>query len=796
LRARANREVMERSREEGAHGGQVMMGRLDPDVLAASAARFGNASGRLRRSFDERTEGLDGLTHNDRSLDERDRGIPDADTDSADADVMTRPEVTPSTAKPIHAHVNARVADILRAAASASGRDVDVRASLSEERIIGRGDLQNVAYLEVGVAVARGVARIRIGGGSGTGSLIGPRILMTNHHVISATTDIDDATRAEFDVQDDSDGRPLPRQNFTLDPTYFWLTSKELDFTLVGMAPYSETGCAAANYPWTRISPADKDLNDRDALTIIQHPLGGMKQIAFRNNDVIVVKDLKDFLHYTTDTQQGSSGSPCFDDLWRLVALHHSSVPATNAAGEILTRDGKVYRRGIDRADAVRWIANEGARMSAVATAIREAVLASTEMERLRADFLGEKKPPNPVVVAREALAALQPQKPPEPAPNEGSRRRAGKGGVTITVNLMDDQIRGVHIERDGDDAPVAIRAAVAPAASVRRPAPIVPAPAAPTEQPAPAEQAAGLDEAIVIDPDWQKRKGYDPDFLGVTIPLPTLSADQQQLTLKVPDQYLKRADDPYVFKYHHYSLAFHKRRHIAWYSAANVHGGQREHKYTREKDRWFFDPRMDDRDQPIHQLGEPLYSAANTDRGHLTRYLDVQWGATLDETRKATNDSFHFSNCALQVSAFNQGKDRWQGIEQFLLEKKARNEKRQMVVITGPILRATDPLYRTADMEQAVRVPLSFWKLAAIVPKDDRPLAVTAFVLGQPEAAELDDIEEKFDVTAVQITVAKLAKLTGFTFAKILTDNDHFAKQGPGSLEAVGLMRDDDIIV
>jgi len=251
------------------------------------------------------------------------------------------------------------------------------------------------------------------------------------------------------------------------------------------------------------------------------------------------------------------------------------------------------------------------------------------------------------------------------------------------------------------------------------------------------------------------------------------------------------------VFKYHHYSLAFNKRRHIAWYSAANVDGGQREHKYARQKDRWFFDPRMDPTGQaPVNQLGEPLYSASNTDRGHLTRYLDVQWGAMEDETRKATNDSFHFSNCSLQVSGFNQGKDRWQGIERSLLEEKARKEKRRMIVITGPVLRSSDPLYKTEDMEQAVRIPLSFWKLAAIVPRDDRAIAATAFVLGQPDAADLDDIEEKFDVTAVQITVARLAKLTGFTFPKIVLDNDNFAKKGPGTLEAVGLMRDEDIVV
>lgn len=765
---------------------------LEPDDLIAVAARFGDASGR-RTSSERNLESLPGP--GDLML---------GTVADADPDAMSRPEITPTQAKGPVTTASDRVSWILRdAAARTHGKQIDIRGSISRERIIGRGDLQDVAYLEVGIAIARGVARIRIGTGSGTGSLIGPRILMTNHHVISAVKDLDATARAEFDVQDDCDGRPLPRQIFALDPSCFWFTSKDLDVTLIGIAERSEAGRPVSSYPWTRISAADTELVDRDALTIIQHPLGGMKQIALRNNDVILVNDLKDFLHYTTDTQQGSSGSPCFDDLWRLVALHHSGVPARNSEGAILTRDHKVYRRDIHRADSILWIANEGARMSAIEPAIRAAKLASADMERLRAEFLDELKLPNPVVLARQAAVARPPANEPQPETRPRRSRtmsapsRGGMAGLSIVVNVSGDEIRAVHIERgDAADEDAGGEVRIAGGAPVAPQLPLGPAHVGPA-QAAAAEPGDEAGEAIVIDPDWVKRKGYEPDFLGETIPLPTLGDEQKKLSLRVPDAYRGPKDDPYVFKYHHYSLAFNKRRHIAWYSAANIDGGQRSHKYARERDRWFFDPRMDPKGQsPVHQLGEPLYSASNTDRGHLTRYLDVQWGATLDETRKATNDSFHFSNCALQVSGFNQGKDRWQGIERYLLEEKARKEKRRMIVITGPVLRRSDPLYRTEDMEQAVRIPLSFWKLAAIVPQDDRPIAATAFVLGQPDAADLDDIEEKFDVTAVQITVAKLAKLTGFTFPNIVLDNDNFAKKGPGVLEAIGLTRYEDIVV
>jgi V8-like Glu-specific endopeptidase len=37
---------------------------------------------------------------------------------------------------------------------------------------------------------------------------------------------------------------------------------------------------------------------------------------------------------YKTNTQEGSSGSPCFDEDWQLVALHHSGDPRMKQAAE------------------------------------------------------------------------------------------------------------------------------------------------------------------------------------------------------------------------------------------------------------------------------------------------------------------------------------------------------------------------------------------------------------------------------------------------------------------------------
>jgi endonuclease G len=58
---------------------------------------------------------------------------------------------------------------------------------------------------------------------------------------------------------------------------------------------------------------------------IIQHPSGWPKMISVRNN--ILTARTDHTLLYETDTEQGSSGSPVFNDDWQLVALHHWGEP-------------------------------------------------------------------------------------------------------------------------------------------------------------------------------------------------------------------------------------------------------------------------------------------------------------------------------------------------------------------------------------------------------------------------------------------------------------------------------------
>lgn len=303
--------------------------------------------------------------------------------------------------------------------------------------------------------------------------------------------------------------------------------------------------------------------------------------------------------------------------------------------------------------------------------------------------------------------------------------------------------------------------------------------PVASGRQPGEAEAVEGVEEAVVVDQDYSTRPGYNPDFLdGLPVPLPKISAAMKKDTAVVHDDDQKHGD-PFELTYFNYSVYMNKKRRTAWFSAANVDGEQRPSIGKRSGDRWYRDTRID----PSEQLDQKAFEPG-IDRGHLTRREDTAWGPDVATALASNNDTFHFTNCSLQASAFNRGKDRWQGLEQFLLEQHAKKDHRRMTVITGPVFSDKDPVYRNDKMAQSVRCPLEFWKVCVLIREDGSPSA-TAFILGQDDIQSLPGFEEAFDVGATQLTIAELEQKTGLSFGN-LKRFDHFAQSHvPGTLEA-----------
>ncbi|MFF3941100.1 endonuclease [Streptomyces phaeofaciens] len=243
--------------------------------------------------------------------------------------------------------------------------------TLALERLMGRNDLIDVRFLESGYLAARSVGRIVVRGADahvGTGFLTSPSLLLTNNHVLADPQEAEHGV-VEFNYQAGIDGRTLAPVVFALEPGRFFVTDRDLDFTLVAVADRARDGERLQDISWLPLSEAQGKVILGEMVNIIQHPNGEPKQLALRENQVVDLLD--DFVHYETDTAPGSSGSPVFNDQWEVVALHHAGVPLQDADGRFLSVDGSPWRPEMGESRRA-WKANEGVRISRVLQAVRQ----------------------------------------------------------------------------------------------------------------------------------------------------------------------------------------------------------------------------------------------------------------------------------------------------------------------------------------------------------------------------------------------------------------------------------------
>jgi endonuclease I/V8-like Glu-specific endopeptidase len=336
------------------------------------------------------------------------------------------------------------------------GEVANVVETVGLERVLGEPEFRGVAFLDLALAVSRFVGRIvirsspTVGRGFGTGFMVSPRLLLTNNHVLP-TAQLARFSEVEFDYQYDRFRRLMPSVYFALEPASFFMTDKELDFTLVAVSQSSRDGRKLDPYGWSRLIAAEGKALIGEPLNIIQHPRGQPKQIVFRSNKLIDLFD--QFAHYTTDTEPGSSGSPVYNDQWELVALHHSGVPRRDPDGRLMTKDGGLWPLGGDP-DDLDWVANEGIRVSSLVRHIEQQALSDAQSQ-LRKELL-ESEPPDP----REAMAREQTPPPPRRPPVDG---KAGEGEDRSQVSFTVPLTITVSLGAAGQEGGATPRIAIAP---------------------------------------------------------------------------------------------------------------------------------------------------------------------------------------------------------------------------------------------------------------------------------------------------------------------------------------------
>jgi endonuclease G len=625
-------------------------------------------------------------------------------------------------------------------------------------------DFQPASFLPVGAKRARAVAFVEVSYGLkselGSGFMISESLFMTNCHVIE-NAEAARGARITFDRELDELGRPRPTTSFVLDPDKFALFSSvdELDYAVIavgerqaGPATLAELGfCPISNTP------------DRHRIgmncNIVEHPNGWMKMIAVRNN--LLTWRTPHTLLYETDTDNGSSGSPVFNDNWELVALHHWGSPHVDA-GEL--------------PDAGQRNVNEGIRISAIFESLaahmqaldgpQRALLshALSINESIQSSGNGRSlSPPRPASQVEAPLIPLQAAK--------ESTMTSANPGTTMKFTI-----------------PIEITVSV-PGLSGASPSVDMPAPS-------PSKTLQSGAESVRLDQDYSNRKGYVPDFIaGFQVPLPEPSDKLSKQVAPLRPQEESAASGE--LKYEHFSLKLNKVRRIAIFTATNIDGAtyltvDRDTGKVKdaEGDTWFKDPRV----SASFYLDQSFYSAWSTyfDRGHLTRRSDPTWG-TSAQAERANADTFHFSNCSPQHFLFNESAKYWQGLERYVLENGliAAGSQNHICVIQGPIF--DDKIDLWAD---DVQIPSSFFKIVSWMsingPKSVGLVVDQLKLLSMPRhgmtpPADLPSV----DVNHWRVAIADIEKKTELDFGQAVRDADTIAQPGQPSVgEALRLIK------
>ncbi len=358
------------------------------------------------------------------------------------------------------------------------------------ERVLGTNNMMSVAFLERGMEVAPTVGRVWVQvaagqpAGFGTGFLISPRLLMTNHHVL-ADRAAARASLVEFNYQRKASGELVASTTFAFDPDTFFFADRRLDYAVVAVQETAANAKSLGEFGWNPLIEDQGKAIIAQWLNIIQHPNGEPKQLALRENQLLDVLD--DFLHYEADTAPGSSGSPVFNDRWEVVALHHSGVWKTNAAGQILSVDDRVWTEDMGE-DRIKWIANEGVRISKICAHLRTQPL-TDEQKRMLAETSTPPAPPGGSAGHGEAGPAVV----------------SSSGGIRVVVGADGTATWTVPLS-------VSVRLGVpAPAAAIQ------PAAAAPPRAPQPAAGVVGGDPEAILAAA-RRELGARADVTGVRL--------------------------------------------------------------------------------------------------------------------------------------------------------------------------------------------------------------------------------------------------------------------------------------
>lgn len=187
----------------------------------------------------------------------------------------------------------------------------------------------DVGTLSRGLQLANAVCKItfsdRSPGACGTGVLIAPGLVLTNYHVLSRQLNanlnaIAQSAQFEFGYVSTTADEVSRTQRLRVagdEPVVSFSPINELDYAVLRVGYGKDVQLKPVAYDAVSVLAA------RSPLNILQHPEGDQMKVSLSNNGVVTTNRDRGLVLYVNETKRGSSGSPCFDAEWKLVALHH-----------------------------------------------------------------------------------------------------------------------------------------------------------------------------------------------------------------------------------------------------------------------------------------------------------------------------------------------------------------------------------------------------------------------------------------------------------------------------------------
>jgi len=191
-------------------------------------------------------------------------------------------------------------------------------------------DYWDVGFLKGAIAQSSSVCRLEIPSRNimATGVLITANKVLTNYHVLKSSEEDNLENNAlnailKFGCLTSDNGLETQGKSFQLDrqnPILCFSKTEDLDYVLLQVEEkITQT---------TDIKPArwnsDKLPIEKMGISVLQHPEGDSMKLSISQDGITGVYQNSGLVQYVNKTAVGSSGSPCFDENWYLVALHHA----------------------------------------------------------------------------------------------------------------------------------------------------------------------------------------------------------------------------------------------------------------------------------------------------------------------------------------------------------------------------------------------------------------------------------------------------------------------------------------